>query len=302
MSDRVLASGVTPGRTVVGDDAPVGGPPRILELRAVSGGYVRGFDVVHDVAMGVAPGEVVLVIGPNGAGKSTVLQACLNRLPVRAGTILLEGRDCGSLAAHQLVRRGVGYLPQGHSVFPGLSVADNVLMGVRCRTRSRRQARSALDQIRQDVPALRRFWHRRAGDLSGGQQRLVELARLRATRPVVALVDEPSTGVAPALCGELYDELAQLAAQGAGILLVDQDIERALPIADTVVVMEQGRVTLTGPRHEFAGRVRQVVASWIASPSAAGKAPRSGPGGSRAGTLGGGLPSAGAVGTGPSRA
>jgi len=237
-----------------------------LQIEGVSGGYVPGFDVIFGVRTEVPAGNVVLLIGPNGAGKSTVLQACLNKLPICQGSILLARRDVHDVPPHRLVRQGMGYLPQGHSLFPGLSVADNLLMGLRLQVRSPRRARNVLDQLLQETPALRKLWHRRAGELSGGQQRLVELARLRASRPTVALVDEPSAGVAPALCDQLYEELRQLAASGAGILLVDQDIERALPIADTVVVMEQGRITLSGTRTEFSGRVRDIVASWIAEP------------------------------------
>jgi branched-chain amino acid transport system ATP-binding protein len=190
----------------------------------------------------VAAGQVVALLGPNGAGKTTTLRVAAGVHPVRAGRLLLGGRDVTGAPPRDLARAGVCLIPEGRGVFPNLSVRDNLLM-MTFTGRSRRQVEETAFTR---VPDLARHASRAAGTLSGGEQQMLALARGLATDPAVLLLDELSMGLAPLVVGRLYEQVAAIAQQGVAVLIVEQFAAAALGIADHAAVLVRGRVERRG--------------------------------------------------------
>jgi branched-chain amino acid transport system ATP-binding protein len=216
-----------------------------LLLRGVVAGYGRG-DVLRGVELTVPPDGVTCLIGPNGAGKSTVLKTISGLLRPREGRILLDKDQLHGLSCRQVLARGVVQVPQDRSLFPLMTVWENLLMGaylVRDRGEVARRAEAVADEF----PLLRERAHARAGALSGGQQKLVEIARSLMAEPRVILLDEPSMGLDPRSRHLVFEAIAEMNRSGRTILLVEQNARAALEISDHGVVMDGGRVALSGP-------------------------------------------------------
>ena len=213
----------------------------LFELRGVRAGY-DGITVLHGVDLAVAAGQVVALLGPNGAGKTTTLRVAAGVHPVRSGRLVLGGRDVTGAAPRDLARAGVCLIPEGRGVFPNLSVRDNLLM----MTFTGRTRREIEEIAFARFPVLARHASRAAGTLSGGEQQMLALARGLATDPAVLLLDELSMGLAPLVVGRLYEQVAEIARQGAAVLVVEQFAAAALAIADHAVVLVRGRVERRG--------------------------------------------------------
>jgi len=201
--------------------------------------YYGEVQVLRDVSLRVAPGEVLGLLGRNGAGKTTTLRAIMGLLPPRSGRITLDGRDLTGLAAHEIPRRGIAYVPQGRRLFPFLSVEENLRMGLLVKGDGERET---LGWVLDLFPALGEHLHQRAGTLSGGQQQMLATARALCARPRVLLLDEPSEGLMPSLVERLLQTTRALRAREVGILLVEQKVDAALRISDRVALMENGSV------------------------------------------------------------
>ncbi len=210
-----------------------------LEVLGLSTGY-GDIKVIHDVSLVVRTGEIVCLLGPNGAGKSTVLKAVMGYLKATAGRIVANGQDLAGMAVHNVVRSGVGYVPQGRIVFPDMSVADNLDVGGYLLTSVERRQR--IEEVLQFFPRLRERRAAHAGKLSGGEQQMVAIARALMTRPRVLLLDEPSLGLAPVVADQVFEELVQLNRQWAvTMMLVEQNAVRALSISHRGYVLDLGR-------------------------------------------------------------
>ena len=219
----------------------------MLELDAVSTGYGRQ-TVVHEVSLALAPGEIVALVGANGAGKSSLVKAISGVLALHGGEIRLEGSRIDRLSPRRRVLAGIAHVPEGRQIFAGLTVADNLRMGAYTRLGglSAERVRERIDEVLAPMPALLARLTEPAGNLSGGQQQMLAIARGLMSEPKVLLLDEPSLGLSPVLVAEIFRLIRRLSAKGLAILLSEQNARLSLAIADHGCVIEKGRVTMQG--------------------------------------------------------
>ncbi len=223
----------------------------MLEVSNLDVGY-DGRAAVHDVSLTVRPGEIVALLGANGAGKSTIARALSGLLPVLSGSITFEGTRLEQSSAASRVAAGLVHVPEGRQVFAGLTVRENLELGAYLG-RSRLVQSGLMDTMFARFPVLRDRSDSMAGNLSGGQQQMLAVARGLMSRPKLLILDEPSLGLAPALVVGIFALVSDLRAQGLSILLSEQNARMSLAIADRAYVLENGRVTLSGTAAELAG-------------------------------------------------
>lgn len=224
----------------------------MLEVRDLYVGYYRDLFILQGVNLRAEKGKITTVLGANGVGKSTLLKAIFGFLRPMRGEILLNGQNIISVPTYQRINLGLAYIPQHMSIFRWMSVEDNILLGGWTFRHDKERLQRKLEENYERFPALKEKRKQQAGLLSGGQQRMVELARTLMTDPEVILVDEPTAGLAKLLKQEVYDMLVALRDRdGKTIILVDQEIRHALRIADYVYVLELGRNKFDGPVEAF---------------------------------------------------
>jgi branched-chain amino acid transport system ATP-binding protein len=215
----------------------------LLRLDSVAAGY-RDLVAVRDVSLEVRAGEVVALIGGNGAGKTTTLRAITGLLPLARGRVELDGERLDGRAPSEIVARGIAHVPEGRQLFPSLSVRENLEEGARDRAGRARQ----LEAVYALFPRLRERERQVAGTLSGGEQQMCAIGRGLMARPRLLLLDEPSLGLAPVMVSLIFENLKAINAAGTTILLVEQNVARALALAHRAYVIENGRIVLEGPR------------------------------------------------------
>jgi len=219
-----------------------------LELKGISAAYER-VEVIHDVDLVVPSGKVFALLGPNGAGKSTTLRVASGRLRPKRGEVYIAGNDVTGISPERLARSGVCSIPEGRGIFPNLTVRENLRMwtyrgGLR---------RAEVEEVAyQRFPRLSERRRQTAGTLSGGEQQMLAMSRALSTNPTLLLLDEISMGLAPLIVAELYELVAQIAAEGFAILLVEQFAETALRVSDRAAVMAQGRIEVEGTPEDVA--------------------------------------------------
>ena len=208
----------------------------MLELDAVNAGYGRA-QVLRDLSLKVEAGEILCLLGRNGAGKTTTMQAVMGLLPLMSGRVVLDGTDVSKLPPHEVPRHGIGYIPQGRRLFSGLTVAQNLEIGLRVRG----SGKDVLEEVLDLFPRLRERMDQKAQTLSGGEQQMLATARALCLRPKALLLDEPTEGLQPSMIEAIRQVIVKMRAAGVAILLVEQRVDAVLSVADRVAFIENGR-------------------------------------------------------------
>lgn len=214
----------------------------MLELRDIFGGYGK-IQILNGTSFKISPASITTMIGPNGAGKSTVFKAIFGLLNITSGEVLLDGQEVTRLKPKQMIKRGVTYVPQGRNVVPQLSVYHNLELGG-ITSKHQDEVKSRIEIVMDQFPMLREFRNRKAIELSGGQQKQLEVARSLILDPKLILIDEPSIGLAPNLVQEVFRTLQKLRDQGVTILMVEQNAKAALAMSDYGIVLELGQLRM----------------------------------------------------------
>lgn len=227
----------------------------VLELQDVSAEY-GPFRALFGVSLAVDPGEAVALVGSNGAGKTTVARVASGLLVPTTGAVFVDGVDMTGKRIHRYAKAGVAHAPEGRSVFATLTVDENLTLSFR-RVHGRAGVRPHLERAYELFPALGRRRTQLAGTLSGGEQRMLSLARVMVEVPKVLIADELSLGLAPIIVDELYESLGRLRSEGTSLLIIEQQVSHALALADRVAVLDHGSVAWTGPSAEAKTVVHQ---------------------------------------------
>jgi branched-chain amino acid transport system ATP-binding protein len=223
--------------------------PVVLRVEDLVAGYVPGVDILRGVHAEVREGEIVTIVGPNGAGKSTLVKSLVGILRPRAGRIVLRGEEITGLSGHEIVHKGVAYVPQRDNVFPSLTVEENLELGA-----LRRSGTAVEDRIAEVValfPVLGKRGRQQAGSLSGGERQMLALGRALMAEPAVLLLDEPSAGLSPALVGAMFEKIVEVNAAGVTILMVEQNARQALALSSRGYVLDVGQNRFEGRGSEL---------------------------------------------------
>lgn len=224
----------------------------MLEVKSLSVAY-GSHPALNEVSIKVSPGEIVTILGANGAGKSTLLRAIAGICEGKAqGEIMLDGHSISSLTSDQIVEVGVALVPEGRGIFGDLTVRENLMLGA-YSTRARSDEASNLERVLELFPKLNERMGQVARTMSGGEQQMVAIARAMMSAPQILMLDEPSLGLSPLLCHELFQNLAQVSSIGIGVLLVEQNAKQSLAISDRGYLLENTRITHEAPAAQLAG-------------------------------------------------
>lgn len=233
----------------------------MLQVREVTVGYLQDIFVLQDLSLDARPRQVTAVVGPNGAGKSTLLKTIYGFLKPRRGGIFIDGQEISGLKPFELPRRGLAYVMQEIAVLPHMTVEENLGLGAWLFRHDRTKVRQAIGAVYDRYPQLGERRQVRAGRLSGGEQRMLEIGRALMNDPRVMLLDEPSAGLAPSAMKEIYQIIESLKNEGRIIVLVEQNVRQALSITDMVYVLELGRVKFAGPKASL--NVEKTLLPWL---------------------------------------
>lgn len=234
-----------------------------IEVDSLTVSYFGDIFVLQDVSLKADRGKITCIIGPNGAGKSTLLKAIFGYLKPKSGRILYDGKEVTTLEPHRKLKAGISFITQDRSVFPTMSVEENLELGAWTFRQDRARVRKELEAIYGRYPRLRERRNVKAGRMSGGEQRMLEVGRALMTNPTTILFDEPTAGLAPNIAKEIYSEIRKLGDEGKTILLVDQNIAQGLGVSDYVYVLELGCVKYQGTVDDVKGKLTEIVRSWV---------------------------------------
>ena len=227
----------------------------VIECNGIAAGYVKGLNILQGVDLIVNEKEIVSIIGPNGAGKSTLLKAIMGIINVSGGRFYINGNEKTNTPTHEIVREGVGYVPQVENVFPSLTIEENLEIGSWTLNSN---IKESISKVFQDFPMLKERRRDKAGNLSGGQRQILALARALTTSPEILLLDEPSAGLSPVAIKEVFEIIKNINSNGVAILLVEQNAKRALNFSDRGYVLDQGRNAYQGNGQELLNDPRVV--------------------------------------------
>ena len=221
----------------------------MLKVTGLNAYYDRSH-VVQDIAFEVAQGEIVTLMGRNGAGKTTTLRTLMGLLGKRSGSMVFDGKECLMQPPHTRFHMGLAYVPEDRRIVPGLTVRENLELGL-IASNDRSRMAEMVDEIAETFPRLKERLHQEGTSMSGGEQQMLAIARAMMARPKMILLDEPSEGIMPILVDEMFVLFSRLKERGTTILLVEQNVERALSISDRAYILDQGEIVHTGSAEEL---------------------------------------------------
>ena len=235
----------------------------MLSAHNIVAGYVDEIDILQNVSVDVQEQQITSVIGPNGSGKSTLMRVICGFLTPKSGQVLWDDTDLTGRQSHTMAGLGICYLPQERTVYPHLTVEQNIYLGSWTFRRDKARSRHELARVYDLFPMMQERRKSKAGDLSGGMQMILEVARGMMIRPEILICDEPTVGLAPIIAKEVYDTSESLKAGGLTILLVDQNVREAIRIGDQIYVLEVGQNKVNGTRAEFEANQRDMIKDWL---------------------------------------
>ena len=235
----------------------------MLSAHNIVAGYVDEIDILQNVSVDVQEQQITSVIGPNGSGNSTLMRVICGFLTPKSGQVLWDDTDLTGRQSHTMAGLGICYLPQERTVYPHLTVEQNIYLGSWTFRRDKARIRHELARVYDLFPMMQERRKSKAGDLSGGMQKILEVARGMMIRPEILICDEPTVGLAPIIAKEVYDTIEHLKAGGLTILLVDQNVREAIRIGDQIYVLEVGQNKVNGTRAEFETNQHEMIKDWL---------------------------------------
>ncbi|HIP05661.1 MAG TPA: ABC transporter ATP-binding protein [Gammaproteobacteria bacterium] len=235
----------------------------VLSAHNIVAGYVDEIDILQNVSVDVQEQQITSVIGPNGSGKSTLMRVICGFLTPKSGQVLWDDIDLTGRQSHTMAGLGICYLPQERTVYPHLTVEQNIYLGSWTFRRDKARIRHELSRVYDLFPMMQERRKSKAGNLSGGMQKILEVARGMMIRPEILICDEPTVGLAPIIAKEVYDTIERLKADGLTILLVDQNVREAIRIGDQIYVLEVGQNKVNGTRAEFEANQHDMIKDWL---------------------------------------
>lgn len=212
---------------------------------------IGNLSIIQDVSLTIADGEIVALIGANGMGKTTLVRAVSKLNPIKSGKIFLDGEDITDLSADKTVEKGIIQVPEGRKLFPQMSVIENIEMGAYAK-RARAKEKENLEYVFSVFPELKSMLKQACGNLSGGQQQMVAIARSIMASPRILVLDEPSIGLSPIATQKMFDAIELIHKSGIGVLITEQNVQQVLKMANTAYAMQQGKIALSGKASEIA--------------------------------------------------
>lgn len=234
----------------------------MLKVKDVDSGYGK-IQILNGMSLEAKKNKLTLLIGPNGAGKSTLLKTIFGFVKTTNGSITYEGDEIIGTPSHALVEKGISFLLQRVSVFPELTIEENLKMGAWSFKRDKARVKERMEYMYDKFEILKTKRHEKAGLMSGGQKRILEISRTLMSNPRMILVDEPSAGLSPKIAKEIYQVLHDLRNEGITLLMVDQNIRESIHYSDYVYVLEQGRVSSESAAADIQDNLKEVVESWL---------------------------------------
>ena len=235
----------------------------MLSAHNIVAGYVDEIDILQNVSIDAEREQITSVIGPNGSGKSTLVRVICGFLHPKSGEVSWDGTSLTGRSSHDMAGLGICYLPQERTVFPHLTVEQNIRLGGWTFRRDKARIGRELERVYGLFPLMRERRKSKAGDLSGGMQKILEIARGMMIRPEILICDEPTVGLAPIIAREVYDTIERLKADGLTILLVDQNVREAIRVGDHVYVLEVGQNKVSGTKSEFETNLHDMIKDWL---------------------------------------
>lgn len=234
-----------------------------IQVNDVVVGYSKDITILNGVSIKAEEKKVTCIIGPNGSGKSTLLKTIYGFLKPSRGTVFFDGKDITGREPCSLSNEGITFIPQRFAVFPQLTVKENLRMATWVFRNDRRRVEKYISDVYERFPRLFERQDVLAGRMSGGEQRMLDLARALVIKPKAILLDEPTAGLAPKVAEEVYSRVSELAREGITLLVVDQNISKGIGIADYVYCVKSGRISEEGPSGRFRDELKELVQSWL---------------------------------------